>query len=369
MDEQNIQVNDRIRDFSYISDLFKHIEGFNLMGHKIGRKVGDMLELLVMAKIFEDSELASRVVYEPKLVGATGAGHKVEFGFFEPNQSSVTGEPFGFIECKKVGVEVTKNALTKNRHLVLTAGGALPFSYSRAWMTAPVSFGLEVKSISAEAVTVMTTVGELDESHQLVIGDTLKIVLTEGGKLVIVGPTTSLRDVQDIVRSCKILKLEKIEGEQSHWSVWDCLTGPQTIEKAKQASLVAMDVRKRVDGQWGRDDLPEADKSVTSILVLTEASHWEQKSRKVITLCIDHNLIVPDAIIVECFKIFEKKYGLDDMLDKIRKSEFEHSAEVRALFDPILEQYKNKLFYDLNLGTYVDFGYQNGKLVVSEAAA
>jgi hypothetical protein len=335
------------------------------MGHKIGRKVGDMLELVVMAKIYADKDLSKRIVYEPKLLGATGAGHKVEFAFFESDQSPVDGKPFGFIECKKVGVEVTKHSLTKDGLLVLSLNEVLKIPLTRAWMVHDLHFELSVTDISDAGIEVSTQATSLQPNRiTLVPQQNIKLVVTEDGVLHILGPEDSLRQIPGIVRICKYLRFEAIKGGSSTWSLWDCLTGPQTIEKAKQASLVAMDVRKRVDGQWGRDDLTEEQKTITSILVLTEASHWEEKSRKVITLCVDHTIIIPDEIIVEAFKIFEKEFGTTAMLNVIKKSEYLSNEKVRLALSKLLSKFPDKLFYDLNLGEYVDFKYSEGKLVV-----
>lgn len=35
-----------LRDFPYLTSLYKYIESYNIMGHQIGRKIGDMLEIL-----------------------------------------------------------------------------------------------------------------------------------------------------------------------------------------------------------------------------------------------------------------------------------------------------------------------------------
>jgi len=366
MNENDIQTEQRIRSFSYLSDLFKHTEAFNLMGHQIGRKVGDMLELVVMAKIYSDPELAKRIIYEPKMVGATGAGHKVEFGFYESHAMLAEHKPFGFIECKKVGVEVTKDSSTRNGLRSLNAGDIISMSFKRKWINKTIELKMTVSEISSDFVSVVVSSNQGNKSFTVPIKGAIRIVVTEEGTLHIVSPSENLRDIKGIMRICKYINLETIQNDTSAWSLFDCLTGPQTIEKAKQASLVAMDVRKMVDGKWGRDDLAEDEKSVTSILVLTEASHWEEKSRKVITTCIDHNIIVPDEIIVEAFRMFEVEYGLGKIMNLIRKSEFIVNPQIRDTLARLLGKFENKLFYDLNLGTYVDFHYNNGKLIVKE---
>ena len=104
-------------DFTHLSDLFKYISHFRRGGHQIGRKVGDMLEVLTYAAIYRDPELRKRLILEPKVIGFSGAGHKVEFGLFH-TADGIEPEPtmanmFAFIECKKVGVEQTINSTYK----------------------------------------------------------------------------------------------------------------------------------------------------------------------------------------------------------------------------------------------------------------
>ncbi len=102
-----------MKDFVYISDTFKYISHFRKKGHQIGRKIGDMLEILTLAAIYTDNELVKRLRLEPKIEGFSGAGHKVEFGIYnlgeQGNILEGTENLIGFIEWKKVGVEQTIN--------------------------------------------------------------------------------------------------------------------------------------------------------------------------------------------------------------------------------------------------------------------
>lgn len=354
-----------IRAFSYISGIFKYIESYHLMGHQIGRKVGDMLELIVMGKIFSDPELKKRVMIEPKVLGITGAGHKVEFGFYEDKKAKKEDLPFGIIECKKVGVEVTKSNSVRSSFLTLGISHDMTLSFNPNWVDKPFTFNFKVKKINNKKVQMELKVGSKTINQvEVGVGETLKIALDEDRQPFFLGPQQSLRDVDGVIRLCRIIKLQTLTDTLSTWGVYDCLTGPQTIEKAKQAALVAMDVRRKVDGKWGKEDIKEEDKHVISILVLTEASHWESKSRKVITTCIDHNIIVPDEIIVSAFKEFEGHFGLADMLPLIAKNIYLENIDVQKIINKIVASNKNRLFYDLDLGSYVDFEYKKGRLAI-----
>lgn len=70
-------INQELRDFTYITSVYKCIAAYNLKGHQIGRKIGDMLEILTMGGIYNCPELLERLAIEEKIEGFTSARHKV----------------------------------------------------------------------------------------------------------------------------------------------------------------------------------------------------------------------------------------------------------------------------------------------------
>ncbi len=92
-----IDINTELCNFTYITSVYKCIANYNLKGHKIGRKIGDMLEILTMGAVYQNKNLISRLSTEEKLEAYTTAGHKIEFCFF----NTVNGQRqlFGAIEC------------------------------------------------------------------------------------------------------------------------------------------------------------------------------------------------------------------------------------------------------------------------------
>ena len=234
-----VNIQNELRDFTYITNLYKCIANYNLMGHQIGRKVE----------------------------GFTSAGHKVEFGFFE--NPLLKDGLFGAIECKCVGVEETK--FTSGHIKNLDLNSFFDISMSGQWMTNSITATIKL-------ISIVNNTGLLEISNS---------------------------------KDNRTQQIQVSVGD-----LWNCLTGPQTIEKAKQASLVAMDLRKKIDGHWGKEDVDQNNKLMTFIHVLCEFSHWEEKSRNVIKTCIDHNLVVPDEILIYAFKRFEDHFGTDNMLEK-----------------------------------------------------
>ena len=137
-------------------------------------------------------------------------------------------------------------------------------------------------------------------------------------------------------------------------NVNESLPGPQTPEKAKQASFVSLDVRKKVLGQFDKSE----NKSFISILVIGEASHWEEKSRSMIRLCNDHNLVIPDKVLVYLFAKFEEIFG-EDYQDNITKTKYRESNEVRELIAEIIDHFDNKILREMGTDIFMQFEYEN----------
>ncbi len=347
---------EELRDFTYITSVYKCISNYNLMGHQIGRKIGDMLEILTMGAIYQMPTLKSHLDTEGKLEGFTTAGHKVEFGFYKDVHSK--SDLFGAIECKCVGVEETKMGKS-NRHLrkhLVTESFQLNFS--PRWISTPITQHIKILAINTDSVDIelSNTKNSLIQKLNLKLNDNVKFVIDEKGMLLNTTPNGNMiSEIPGIIRICKTIRLEKIARTNCTFALFDCLTGPQTIEKAKQASLVAMDIRRKIDGHWGKEDILPQHKKMTFIHVICEFSHWEEKSRNVIKTCIDHNLIVPDAIIIKAFETFEKKYGTAQMLDYISKNQYVTDPNVQSTVSEILNHFENHIFYDIATNAYVKF--------------
>ena len=361
-----VDINTELRDFTYITNVYKCIASYNLKGHKIGRKIGDMLEILTMGAIYQNPQLVERLSTEEKLEGYTTAGHKVEFGFFHSNHGE--RQLFGAIECKCVGVEETTSG-KNDRHLrKIKENESFTIDFSGHWQPAPITFRLRaVKIVNKDSVEVEVSADSAPAVHRTFIfsiDDNIKVVIDENNNcLVTTTHGNMLDEIPTIIRTCKTIRLQRITNGIATFALFDCLTGPQTIEKAKQASMVAMDLRKKVDGYWGKEEVPVGQKHMTFVHVLCEFSHWEEKSRNIIKTCIDHNIIVPDAVIIKAFELFDERFG-EDMLNKISKRKFEKDLKVRQAINDILAYYENRVFYDIEIKKYVRFNYSNSSLVV-----
>ena len=360
-------INQELRDFTYITSVYKCIATYNLKGHQIGRKIGDMLEILTMGGIYKCPDLVNHLDTEGKLEGFTTAGHKVEFGFYQDIENKQ--DLFGAVECKCVGVEETTAGKGTAHLRKKRINESFDLDFNGRWMEGSITQTITLQHCTATTATIKLTNSTNNTTSTVImpIGSNIKIVVDENQNLLHTTPDGNmLLQIPGIIRVCKTVKLDSISSGCCQFSLYNCLTGPQTIEKAKQASLVAMDLRKKVDGHWGKEELTAEEKKMNFIHVVCEFSHWEQKSRNVISTCIDHNLIVADAVLIAAFEVFERTFGEQNMLDMISKNKYLTDARVRGAVDSIFVAFDNHIFYDIVEKSYVAFGYDNGKLITTK---
>ena len=337
-----------------LSDTFKYISKFRHDGHQVGRKIGDLLELLTFSALRYDENIADKIRVEPKLFGFSEAGHKVEFVIEKEKPQQINGGEImdlsrvaGFIECKKVGVEQTVNSSFKrNFQKHPNRGFHIPFND-------PINIGFRVINgpiFKFNTILDNKKVKVIDENsnknlvdENLVNYHRLIFAVTESDQCHVLGNDESLRSINESLKSCRILDIYEVLDNEVIGVLNDCLSGPQTPEKAKQASFVALDVRKK---RFNSFDKREFEKEMPSILVLTEFAHWELKSLNMINACIDHNLFVEDELIIEAMVAFEEEFG-NDFYSFITKDEYQNNHIVNNLVDNIVGQKKGIIFKDV----------------------
>lgn len=354
---------------NHLSDVFKYISHFRHAGHQVGRKVGDMLEVLTYATIARDPELLSRLTVEPKLFGFSDAGHKVEFVLKdEPNvqgaylHTQINGGEIRdlenvstFIECKKVGVEQTINSTFKNtfekdgnnkRYIIPIDIGLMVKFAPRNLERSSFKISFEIDGDTKRVKIVNELSGSTIVHEPLVIDHRIIFALGMDGQCTVIGNNGSLRDFEGHLKACRILEIYEVFETHVTALLNDCLGGPQTPEKAKQASFVALDVRKR---RFNSFDKRASENDLRSVLVMTEFSHWEQKSQNMIKACIDQNLVIKDELIVRAFTDFEAAFG-GDFYSYITKEQFENNSDVRRITLDLIEEYCGKIYIDIEDG-------------------
>lgn len=464
----------------HLSDVFRYVQQFGQKGHQIGRKIGDAIELITYGMIDQNDELKKYLVVEEKLEGVSGAKHKVEFSFYDLEKASIVKETlkkrrggrkegllsqsveskghtkeefkgeekelklnyskgnaqdalipaihdieklFGFIECKKVGVEQTiksnfKNWKYRNSDFPSTEGYKFKIvpgkdqsilieikDCSKDFPTLKVTVTHNVKKIQdihsentekdssaneEEAATadvqlmqqvhdekkgIIEIKNDITEQKSIKIkkvakkiknlkyassvreyffrvklNDVISFSIDLNGTFHILAPDELLSDVDTAIQSCVILHVTNISnGKISKVNVEECLPGPQTPEKAKQASFVALDVRKRILGTFDKTD---DNSKLNAILVIGEFSHWEEKSRAMVRLCNDNVLIIPDNVVIDFFKIFHKELG-DNYQRVITKKDYEKNSKVRDCVTELIAKYKGKILKEMDSDKFV----------------
>lgn len=366
-----------------LSDVFKFTQGLGQKGHQIGRKVGDAIELLTYGMINLEEGLVNHLVIEDGVEGATSAKHKVEFSFYKLNDnnkpSKVSADLFGIIECKKVGVEQTikqsfkkwKTIAANKKAFHLTDGYDFTISPGDTDFKWSISVVAEINNANNIKVTVEKVQGQNVISTDVFNFSCSKnsqilVAVDDSNDLFVLAPTQKLSEIQNSINKCVVIEIKQVnQSNVVEINVNDSLAGPQTPEKAKQASFVSLDVRKKVMGHFDKND----DKSFISILVIGEASHWEEKSRSMIRLCNDYNLIIPDNILIYLFEKFEEKFG-ENYQDRITKTSYKNNVEVREIISEIITHFDNKVLYEMELGNFILFKFSNenglNRLLVEE---
>ncbi|EKE44934.1 hypothetical protein OCGS_0969 [Oceaniovalibus guishaninsula JLT2003] len=364
----------------HLSDVFKYISHFRRKGHQIGRKVGDMLEVLTLAAVKRDAELSTRLLIEPYLEGFSSAKHKVEFGIFDGDQEALfavnNGKKSkkkmevradhihglkGFIECKKVGVEQTINSTFKKKYSkgILPFGEVLEVNFRPRWAE-PAQFKIQFKVEGDSCQVSVDGPEELSASYEVLAPFRLIFCLDVNGVPHFVDNERSLRDIPDPIRLCKTLEVNGFTDGGVECILNDCLAGPQTPEKAKQASFVALDVRKHRFGQF---DKRADEREMVTINVLTEYSHWEPKSVNMVQACVDYNLVVLDSLIVAAMEAYEKSYGVD-FLERITKDAYVTDEAVASISKKIMEELDGYIFMDSRANKICRLCWSDGGLTV-----
>ena len=346
-----------------LSDVFKYISKFRSDGHSIGRKIGDLLELIVYSTLITNKKFVNKLHIEPKLFGFCDSGHKVEFAITEnDNLKLLKGgeikDPsnlIGFIECKKVGVEQTTNSSYKKKYkekkYLFKHNDTIDLNINKVKFQLSIFNENNIDYVEIK-INGKITKEKLEPKHRIIIA-------TNESKTTLILNSDSLRNFKPTLDKCRIFEIEK-KKKEFYIMLNDCLAGPQTPEKAKQSSFVALDVRKL---RYGNFDKITNEQDFVSVLVLTEASHWENKSRNMVRACLDKTLIVDDSLIIEAMILLEDFFG-PKFVELISKNEFEKNEELKNLINSLIVKYKGNVYTDLDNNKKVKIDLNdNGKII------
>ncbi len=243
-------------------------------GRAMGRKIGVMQEILVRKYLLQSQRLADAVIFEPGLPGYSQADHKVEFVLFQPVQ---------VLEFRLGDDQEVSGFRLRLMRIDESSQGNLRarFNVSAAGFKTRTDFGKHLGPSNKR-------VRELLKSARL---------------------TLRLSDVTDDSARVSVLNLSSgyvrasIESKRvgaQRFADSDRLgAGIQTIEKAKQAALVAIDADLLLNNQVIKALTPRGERRrYISIVVLGNGVHWTLKDIHVLETYVDHTFLMRDEAII-----------------------------------------------------------------------
>ncbi len=251
-----------------ISEIFYYFEQLTTIssGRTVGRKIGVVQETLLRKYLEQDEHVRRRMYLEQFLTGISGAAHKVEFSFHPLTTAA------GLAENDEVpgteGVLVSKVS-PGSESLYLGLGAGAP----------------QVLVAPERPIPKKGPLRDHLARHQQDI------------RVVAVGPEGVTLDVVDRSRLLASLESKRVGAQRFAGS--DKLgAGIQTIEKAKQASLVAIDLDLLHNGNVKPLQPLDAPKQLISIVALGNGVHWTEKDKAVLGTFVDFTWLVRDEAIV-----------------------------------------------------------------------
>ncbi|HKP51509.1 MAG TPA: hypothetical protein VJ183_02545 [Chloroflexia bacterium] len=255
-----------------ISKIFYFFERYTTLssGRTIGRKIGVVQEIVVRSYLLQYGRLADAVIFEPQLPGYSGATHKVEFVFCQPIKVVEFGlgcsSPIGSCQFTLLSIDTEKMRAT--------------FS---------VTNGEREQKATLIPFQVLDSAKGNKGKGVLSFGATVKIsTLTDDRVRLVV---LDRADVRASVES-KRVGAQRFSGSDKLGA------GIQTIEKAKQASLVAIDADLLFNGQLKVLSVPGATRRYISVVVLGNGVHWTEKDLSVLKTYVDFTFLIPDDSII-----------------------------------------------------------------------
>lgn len=238
-------------------------------GRTVGRKIGVVQEILIKKMLLQDEQVRDCLIYEPKLRGKSGATHKVEFVLFLP-------------------VAVFR----------MTCGGMLRINDP--------SLEISLRSCDEDEQTGQISIhtGEKKTTKTLGVDQAFQVNVVWDGKprtlfvklVSIDGPKARI----SILNGFKPLaSLESKRVGAQRFSSSDKLgSGIQTIEKAKQTSLVAIDFDLLFNDGMLVASAPDDYRPFRSFALLGNGVHWTDHDLSVLQTYVDYTFQVKDEAII-----------------------------------------------------------------------
>lgn len=254
-----------------ISAIFYHFEQHTdiATGRTVGRKIGVIQEILAKKLLLTSQRIRDCLIYEPRLRGRSGATHKVEFVLFAPVAVALIapGERFRLSEPS---IEVRAQAIASHGN--------------RARVSVLTGEGTTAKLLFTEQAFAVT----------LVAASKPKVLFI---KLVEVADGRCRVAILDSESPLASLESKRVGAQRFSGS--DALgSGIQTIEKAKQTSLVAIDFDLRYNERMLNQSTDEYPRPFRSFALLGNGVHWTDHDLSVLETYVDFTFQVKDEAII-----------------------------------------------------------------------
>jgi putative transposon-encoded protein len=243
-------------------------------GRTAGRKFGVVQEIVVR-KLLEQSALVDeRMLFERRLPGFSGALHKVEFILY------------GLKKRVPVGGTIRVRGLEVN-YLSYEDG------VSKVHWRVPADSKFKSATIKSRSTITLSLAKEL-------VARNIALLLPPGKSVI------SLLDTSDVLASIE----SKRVGAQIFVGSEKLGSGIQTIEKAKQTSLVAIDAdlkfNKVIRPIVIRDGADPETRRFISIVTLGNGVHWTAHDHNIFRTYVDHTYLVRDEVMMNYGKFVKK---------------------------------------------------------------
>jgi hypothetical protein len=265
-----LEPEDSIREVvaDRISAVFRHFESLTTLstGRSVGRKIGVAQEFMLKKYLEQEERLRRRMYLEQLLSGKSGASHKVEFSWHPLTSHALrVGDDIPGLD----GVSIASaNDSTETVKLTGPWGGR----------GAPCRRGTAIPKRSPLSSVLSSQ--NLD----------LRVVSVDGDEIEL--------DIVDRSRLLASLESKRVGAQRFAGS--DKLgSGIQTIEKAKQASLVAIDLDLLHNGSVKPLETETAKpKQLISVVALGNGVHWTDKDKAILGTYVDFTFLVKDEGII-----------------------------------------------------------------------
>jgi hypothetical protein len=258
-----------------ISAVFRHFEKLTTLatGRTVGRKIGVAQEVLLKKYLEADERLRRRMYLERHLDGASGAAHKVEFSWYSiASHALEAGDAIpGLDDLRILSVDDAAERIRiegpwQGRAARLAVDGLCPR-----------------KGVLRERLGQ-----KLD----------LRVVAVDGGRVEL--------DIVDFTILLGSLESKRV-GVQRFSGSDKLGTGIQTIEKAKQASLVAIDLDLRHNGTIKPLATASDARRLISLVAVGNGVNWTPKDKAVLGTYVDFTYLVRDAAIIRYAKFVHER--------------------------------------------------------------